>query len=248
MKSGIFTVDKMILGGIICLLIVASACYLWYNHSIAPYEKEAAKTAKTASEWKKSQKVNTNNVPEEVTTTPAESTPATVEKPITEFTDQNVLKIPAAIGGDILSVSPNAEPHTIESPFGFGRYPKLPPGWHGFPIWMCEKEFYDSIPSDLARNTELLARVTIKLWNEGDRNWTTANFDAKNGKVYPIYPNTVYVTIVDDVSPDGSVTKRISRQLGRVSAGVDLLNPPDHIRVLDFESSGIDPYEYLDLN
>ena len=40
MKSGIFTTGKLVFCGIICLLIVAGACYLWYNHSIAPYEKD----------------------------------------------------------------------------------------------------------------------------------------------------------------------------------------------------------------
>lgn len=87
MICDIFRTGKWILGGVICLLIVTVVCHLWYKHSIAPYEKEAALTAKVVSEWEKLQKVNTNNVTEEVTTTPAKSTPATAEKPITTTND-----------------------------------------------------------------------------------------------------------------------------------------------------------------
>lgn len=78
------TTSQWISGGIICLLLVGGLCYLWYNHSIAPYKQEAADTAEAVRQWKKNQKADAKIVAEDKTNIPAESITQTAEKSITE--------------------------------------------------------------------------------------------------------------------------------------------------------------------
>jgi uncharacterized protein YpmB len=246
-------IGKWILGSTICLLIVAGACYLWYNHSIAPYEKEAAETAKAVSEWKKSQKVNTYNVTEEVTTTPAKSTPATAEKPKTETID-----VPDNVSGNAKTNDVEAGTSPAEtaenvpvSPNGFGPYPELPEGWSP-KTW-----------NNKSANIELIKRVLIKLWNQGEIR--TKGGAMENGLVYPIVPGTLYVEWDTYTGPLGKSVRYISNSLGhpddhpRLEAISEAKRArrarprslteediPSDIKLVPI-SEGIDPYTFLDL-
>ena len=131
------------------------------------------------------------------------------------------------------------------SPHGFGPFPDVPKDYKGGVVWR-QIDYYDLSPSK-QRNLELLNRVFIKLWSEGKRNFTGGKLDGKNGKVYPNFSDTVYITVKNLEYPDGLVVPTIVRKLGSAPVGVDLLNPPPHIKVLDYESAGIDPFQYLDL-
>ncbi len=249
--------NKWIIGAIVFLIVFAGACVLWYRYDTAPYRQEAAEAAKLLRQREATQKADTENAVKRAADAPAESSTPPAEQPIVdeESIPQNAdmdnttqVDIKHEGGTRTITIDKTVHPYMLESPFGFGAYPEIPPGWPGFAIWMTVKEAYDTFPSDTKRDNELMARVTIKAWNEGDRNWTHANMDRLTGKVYLMYPNTVYITVKDHVLEDGTVIQRITRQLGKAPTDVDLLNPPSHITVLDYDSSGIDPYEYLNLN
>ena len=139
---------------------------------------------------------------------------------------------------DVPKVSPLGLDH-------FRMYPRIARGYKGGVVWR-QIDYYDLSPSK-QRDFELLNRVFIKLWSEGKRNRTGGKLDGKNGKVYPNFSDTVYITVKNLEYPDGLVVPTIVRKLGSAPVGVDLLNPPPHIKVLDYESSGIDPFQYLDL-
>ena len=96
---------------------------------------------------------------------------------------------------------------------------------------------------------ELLTRVLIKLWKSGERNFRGGG--THKGKVYPWYDNTIYVDIHYYRNEDGEIIGSSGKKMSgpRVDwSGIDdWENPPPGIRILQLKSSGIDPYEYLDL-
>ena len=95
-------------------------------------------------------------------------------------------------------------------------------------------------------------RILIKLWNQGHRA-TSASMNS-NGIVYPAFPNTVYVTWEYIEEENG----KISRYAGRISSGTGVSDNdlddlgegiiPPGIKVLDYDSDGINPYTFLNLN
>lgn len=114
------------------------------------------------------------------------------------------------------------------------------------------------MPSSRQRTFEILSRVRVKLWNNGERDIIGLKFDI-NQKVYLIYPRTVYVrysksNVIDDMSNGSPSIYSVS---ANSFGGADITpsehrkiaegNPPESIRILDYDSEGIDPYEFLGL-
>ena len=121
------------------------------------------------------------------------------------------------------------------SPHGFGPYPTTPVDFPLSVDW-----------TDRTEQQELLMRVMIKAWTEGER---FIGGNIVDGKVRLNYPNTVYVRDREIQGRDGNIIK------GRSASGATggKVTPPGEdfppgVRVLDFDSAGIDPYEYLDLS
>ncbi len=52
---------RWIIGGIVMLLIVAGACYLWYQHDIAPYKQDAANAESLLASWLAEKQLNASN-------------------------------------------------------------------------------------------------------------------------------------------------------------------------------------------
>ena len=93
------------------------------------------------------------------------------------------------------------------SPHGFGAYPEVPVDYPKamIPTWI-------KYNGQQSRDFELQDRVLIKLWNQGDHDVGGA-FMA-NGLVYPLYPNTAYVTYDSTEMPDGTVRRFIRSASG----------------------------------
>ena len=237
MIKSIYT--RWILGGIVLLIIIAGACYLWYQHDTAPY-KQAASDAQKLLQQSEIEKSEKSKVAEQAADAPAESSTPTAEKPKNENPAEVENNTEAETQQQ--SETPAATAEVVDvpvSPYGFGPYPKIPDDYPG-------KEHIDW--STDTRSIELLRRVLIKLWNEGERNFRGGS--THNGKVYPHYHDTVYVKFSPVRNKDG----KIIGQSTHIKSGTqvqftraDLLNPPPGLRVLDLESSGIDPYQYLNL-
>ena len=243
--------NKWIIGGVGFLIVFAVACVLWYQHETAPYRQQAIEAAEIVRQMEAAKEM----VPavERSTEKLAENTPVTAGKQVTQITTPEIVNENEEFsteGKPIGKVSAEDKYANVPdipevSPHGFGPFPEVPPDFPFPAIWLATN--YYEIPAGQQRNLELIARVLIKLWSEGERNYTGAKINGKNGKVYPNYSNTVYITVKERLSSDGTVVPYITRQVGRAPAGVDLLNPPPHIKVLDYESAGIDPYQYLNL-
>ncbi len=152
-----------------------------------------------------------------------------------------------------------AENKTLKvSPHGFGPYPKLPDIW--------PKDYWDK---ERTRESELIGRVRIKLYNEGK--WTEgATLDHDTGMVYPVYKDTVYVKWATYTDLKGNTRRYITSAKGYPDT-MELLERAQHIKdmprsklILDYlglteqslppgikfvpyEEGAIDPIEYLGL-
>lgn len=148
-----------------------------------------------------------------------------------EFTDVASAFLP----DDFVSEEASAEDVPV-SPHGFGPYPKIPTD---FP--------FDVNWSGNTVNSELLSRVMIKAWTQGDRFLGGAIDSA--GKIHLNYPRTVYVKYDEEYDDDGTLigTSRLTAGGGDVQVPPHGADFPSDVRVLDYDSQAIDPYTYLNL-
>lgn len=128
------------------------------------------------------------------------------------------------------------------SPFGFGPYPEVPADYPSRPPW--EREGYTTFSEDTQKGLELLGRVLIKLWQQGERGYLGGS--TSDGKVYPHYKNTAYVRYETTDSGRRSIARYKGDPAIRITpeqlrAG----ELPSYIRVLDIDAEGIEPYEFL---
>ena len=141
------------------------------------------------------------------------------------------------------------------SPYGFGPYPEVPDGFSKIPPWFWSEEKRQNFSGSL-KDMELIYRVLIKLWNQGDRDWRGAKLDEQNGRVYPLYRNQIYVTRWIDVPVKGG--KLVPFPAGGSSGGDDWEPDieafvrsggklPGHIQFIDRDTAGYNPDDFLNL-
>ncbi len=229
------------IAALIVFVIAAGGFIYWQLSEVQQFKKQLAQEAEELlRQSKKSKKVSkTGNKAEQATSvTPEESDTRTAEKPRNEKTSVTDKTEPTQ--AQTAAPADSAEAADVPvSPYGFGPYPEVPedmPYRHHHTAW--EKDTLES---------ELLSRVLIKLWTSGERNFIGGS--TRNGKIYPHYHDTVYVTF-----REYERRGEIIRFAAKIKSGPhvrytaeELLNPPPHLRVLDLETSGIDPYQYLNL-
>lgn len=148
---------------------------------------------------------------------------------------------------DALELAPM--PDVRVSPYGFGPYPEVPRDFPSLLSWN-DPDRQANLPDHALKNIELLERVLIKLWTEGDKGFRGGS--TYNGRVYPHYHNTVYVRYAETEMPDGTIRHyptyiKSGPQVDYNAHDFLSGNPPDHLRILDLDSTGIDPYHFLDL-
>ena len=241
MTRGIWT--KWIVGGIVLLIIVAGACYLWYRHDTAAGRKAAVEAEKQLQQWKanKAEKPTIKAETEE-TDTSAENTTSTAEKPTTEIgegTETNTDKSTEPV--NIATPETDNTEEDKVSPHGFGPYPEVPEDYIIKPFsW----DFYKNDPPI----HELMARVRIKLWKQGIQTIGIMSSSA-TGLVYPTIPGAVFVK---KYNRDGADYLEIrgdpDLDLEAIKKELMAGNVPDGIQVLDMDKAGIDPYKFLNLS
>ena len=245
--------NKWVLGGIGFLIVLSVACVLWYQHDIAPYKQEAAEAEQLlrqnlAEQTRAAQEQKTVS---EITETPSDVVQEVETVELQENTFSGLPKATEEISGNVRVITvdtpqgkrvfklPKASPH------GFGPFPEIPPDYPTGAVWLQSTYYLQT--TEFQRQRELLDRVLIKLWSDGEKNFKGGSISPE-GKVYPNYFNTYYITIEERESLDGTIgTFFRIKGGGPPPEDVDLLNPPSHITVLDYESSGIDPFQYLNL-
>lgn len=129
-------------------------------------------------------------------------------------------------------------------------FPLVPVGLRYEPIWtwkVINAAIFDS--GEKINSHVIIGKVMIKLWNQGAHD--LIGVAREDGKVYPLYRNTIYVRW-DEMTDDNGVKKRTCR--GTMGDGKMGLITCDHIvtgqvppevKVLDYDANGIDPFEFL---
>ena len=236
MTRGIWT--KWIIGAVFILLIVATGCILYYQHTTAADKHAAAQTDKLLETWKADKAKPPTPAETESTKPPAETPNA--EKPankIGEGTETNTDKTAKPV-----NIATSEKDNTEEvkvSPHGFGPYPEVP---EDFPEEVNWSDYEDDPPI-----FELMVRVQIKLWKQGHR---TEGIGEEGGLLYPISRGIVYIRW----SGSGD-DKYISRLTGhpRDDLSDDVVHQiesgtiPAGLTVYEKDKMGIDPYKFLNL-
>ena len=180
------------------------------------------------------------NTPEENTDTPMSDATEAETTDATEFADLADAFLPE----DFVSEEETPAEEVPVSPFGFGPFPAVPPDYPNdmTPTWVHNRE-------SMSRDHELMHRVLIKLWNQGDKSVSGAFMGS--GLVYPLYPNTAYVEYKDLEMPDGSIRRVIKSANGPLGTTPIMKNGfsvlPNGVKAIDRKDSGINPYNFLDL-
>ena len=242
MLHDIFT-NKWTLGGIVFLLIFAGLCYLYYHYTTAPYRENTAELDRIRLQSEKQRIASAAKSTEQ----------AAAEKSIIR-TPIVVSESDANTGETGFPVSKSMqEVEAVEkrrvSPHGFGPYPEVPSSFIeslGIPIWLQDEEKYVKSTMKSRRNFELIDRVLIKLWNEGDQDVIGGVFE--NGKVYPTYRDVIYLTEKTEISPTGMILVHRSGLSGQPVQLIPEKVIPEGMRIIDRETGGINPYQFLNLN
>lgn len=183
--------------------------------------------------------------------------------------ETEVLDLAAAfLPDDFVSAEEAPAEEVPVSPYGFGPYPEVPAGYplpESIPWEWSEEDIVESKKTmekilqvqggsfrAFLKTNELMARVGIKFWNEGQHfdGITTSN---QTGLFYPNEPDVLYVKWREAIRPDGGVRRYMSKTIGSAISNVSIAAqegrepPPDWIEIRSF-NEGIDPYEYLGLN
>ena len=135
------------------------------------------------------------------------------------------------------------------SPYGFGPYPEAPEDIRFVPVW--QQEHYKKLGHNQKRSLEIIDRVLIKLWEQGERGFEEGFYDC--GNVYPFYDNTIYVRWHEEIRPDGTEHRYVShlhypRRMAFTSeqrAQITQGNFPPGIQALLIDDSGIPAIHFL---
>ena len=263
MLRELFT-SRLFLGGLLgCVLIVAGSLF-WSQHVKRELKEREAETRRFV------QQVEKRDVPHHRTEQADTVTSQGQEENLVALddfspTEQDVTDMPS-LDTDADRVASETEPFLEEtvvvgaavgvpvSPFGWGPYPEVPAGFPIEPSWTWSEEKRLSHNSSRQRDFELMGRVLVKLWHQGDREFVGVYRDNQNSLVYPTYPNTAYVDWHEYTLPNGEVVKYPGGLLSGPGAPIriplrDFFENgfPPGIRFIDWETGGINPYEFLGL-
>ena len=253
MTRGIYT--KWIIVAAFLLLILATGCILYYQHSTAADKHAAQQADKRLQQWKADKSKPTITAEKESTNTPAERIKNTAEKPNNNKTTTK----PESKQAPTAAPAQATVAEMRVSKFGFGPYPELPAN---FP-WqdLFDPPYYTEDPNDPYKDDpdyELMDRLYVELWKRGNNVEGMGTLDS-TGLFYPTIRGTIYVEWAPrwkifgqeigrkvhyiNGHPDDLARLGSPHQEGETLTEKDI---PSDLKVLDI-SEGIDPYKFLNL-
>ena len=244
--------SRAILAGLVFVVVVVAGTQLYSWHVRRTSEAELERHDRLLQELKKQNEARPAqavNVPTD-TETPGfvnTDTPRSHETEALHTETETLDLTNAFLPDDMVSEEAPAEEVPV-SPFGFGQYPEVP---DDYPWGSNEPKFWKNLSMD----GELLNRVLIKIWTDDPGSISGGSNANINGqlRVYPHYHDAIYLEWADHIGLDGKVKRRY------VSGSVSGLPPdisfriaetgevPAGIRALNYETDGLDPYNFLDL-
>lgn len=240
--------SRAIQAGCVFFLIVvgSSLFYFWQVQRMTEVEVEIARKQQMLAQFKSKRETRTRQdvrAPADTETlgktetsleTDDTDTPRSAETDALPVDATETIDLTDAFLPDTSTAEEVAENVPV-SPHGFGAYPEVPSDYFRTPVWAYPD-------AEFTRGHELIDRVLIKLWKQGI---SSDGGIIENGRVYPITRGTVYVKWKGDAisdyigHPDDDDEQIISI--------LEDKGTPTGITVLDYDTAGIDPYEFLDL-
>lgn len=253
-----FITNKWVLGAVGFLIVLSVACVLWYQYDIARYRKSIGTADPSLHKLEVTKKASEKDgvIEEPADDVSVERTTLTADTPITEADTE----VENNVGTEQRQVSTTTEKAVVTevlvSPFGFGPYPEVPKDFLqklGPPSWMRDIPIGLDVPEHVLMNSELIGRVLVKLWTDGDTNIVGGSTDT-DGKVIPHYPNTIYVKTVERVNKDTGEMVRTVHMRGPPGTRqyhnhiIESRDVPSHITIVPWDNTvGIDPYTIINL-
>ncbi len=248
-----FFMNRWAIGCIAFLIIFSAACIFWYQYDTAKDRKVLTDAQEYVQRLENNHKSNANKVIYSENNPMADESTLTAEK---HLTNTSSVLVPGTTSIQSKSKTKSAstdieKADSFISPFGFGPYPKVPVDYFSKPIWIHDPSNINDFPDHALMNIELIDRVLVKLWVQGDH--AIIGGSTHNGKVYPHYPDVVYVGYKEKVTENGETYRFISSIKSSPLIRLDPVKAlegdiPPHYRIVDLEKAGIDPYEFLNLD
>ena len=258
---------KILLGAAVLSILFVIGSFLWSQNEERKIQEQFTETQKNSRQMgdrSKAQPIDAVQQPTVKTDMPGEAlsvadnttdtVPESENTPSLEETDIGAISESVSL----LEETPMADTNDWrsgsygESDYGFGPYPEIPPDYpeHRRPFWTTDLDRTGH--HEHLKTIELLARVRIKLWKQGQTD-VKLDLEGPTQKIRIVTPGTVYVQYEETKLPNG--TSKIVRFLGGsddltgdVQDQIRLGKTPAGIRVLDYDSTGFDVYEFLGIN
>ena len=120
-------------------------------------------------------------------------------------------------------------------------FPPVPADYPFKPVWLGIPGYKKGDKPE----HELISRVLIKLWNQGERDFKDGVYDPKRSKVYPLYPDVVYIQLAEDGTiAASSWMAAISFDANDFATGEWETKYPG-IKFVEYDDAGYDPYTFL---
>lgn len=243
--------SPMVIGASVLAVLFAVSMYvvgLFYFNDEYEITPEKSVTAPTRDVTSLSFEAEGNSTSVPQTETDAASAKAS------DIADSETIEAVLHSESDVVSDTSNTHVESVSSkrvsPFGFGPYPEIPLDYPYQDLWEDIEQLYIEGQYDMGKNLELIDRVCIKLWNQGER---VHGGVIEDGLVYPLYPNTIYVTWSEVIWEDGTIERILTNVTGpgdMAQYDADFAKGiiPPGITAIPHSEGGIDAYEFLNLD
>ena len=237
--------SPMVIGAFIVAFLIVVGSYIgseWYYGDVEPVEMPTVSVStRHLPQNVAPSEVDLSGLQGESDSSQMESTltiPPVAAESVDDFLAELSDEEKALLTAEVVEALP-----PLESPHGLGPYPEIPSDYPRQDIWDDLEESYNNGYATI--DHELIHRVLIKLWKQGKKTDSGVLSD-RNGKVYPLYKDTVYVKRRE--YEDGSVFSMLSHgSLRQYEEAVREGTAPIWIKIIPREDGGIDPYSLLDL-
>ena len=177
--------------------------------------------------------------------TPIES-PQGLDDTIPESVDTAVLPpVPHKTKDEPLLAEPDEKSLSAET----RDFPEIP---EGFPSGLRPVWLYPDYQKGDMHEHEMIYQVLIKLWNQGDHDFVNGIYDHDHKKVYPLYPDVMYVEWgVEDIGGKKiPMIKSGGGTLRRIFTPLDFINGTwktkyPGVKLVEMDKAGIDPETFL---
>ena len=241
--------NRLIQAGLAFFVIVVGGSLLYSWHAQRTTENEFGKRPQAVSLIENKQATSTAPVDfqtEGVVNTPEENTDIETMVEETEALENQTFDL-----ADTFLPDDMGSEEKIPADF-----PETPEGFPMTPLW--DDDTFPNYQKGDMPGHEMIYRVLIKLWNQGDHNFINGIRDTSNGRVYPLYPDTIYVKSwkkhVVRSPPDKPRTIRVPR--GIVGTHIRFFTPEElyfhgveasypEIKFVEKHTAGYDPETFL---